>query len=144
MTPVRLSTRLADQQIDVIHAWLAGAYWSRGMSRDLVERALAGSLCVGAFANDGQQIGFARLVTDRTTFAYLCDVFVAESVRGLGVASQMLAHLDGLSELAGLRRWMLVTHDAHAVYRRHGWHDAAHPERLMERVVLNAYLKDGA
>ena len=136
---IRLSTALEDQQLDVIHAWLTNAYWSRGIGRDLVARAIAHSLCVGAFAEDGRQVGFARLVTDRATFAYLCDVFVDEAARGQGVAGLMLAHLDGLPELAGLRRWLLVTRDAHDVYARHGWQTVTDPSWFMQRVLANPY-----
>ena len=110
-----ISTDKSRLQLDRIHGWLAATYWSPGIARDLVERAIAGSTCVGAY-RDGVQVGFARAITDGATFAWVADVFVDEAARGRGIGRAMLAHLTGLPELAGLRRWMLVTRDAHGVY----------------------------
>ncbi|MCC2977732.1 GNAT family N-acetyltransferase [Sphingomonas sp. PL-96] len=112
---IDISTDKSRLQLDRIHAWLANTYWSPGIARDLVERAIAGSTCVGAY-RDGVQIGFARAITDGATFAWVADVFVDEAARGQGIGRAMVAHLTGLPELAGLRRWMLVTRDAHGVY----------------------------
>jgi len=107
--------------------------WARGRTRGQMVRALAGSIAVGAYEG-GAQIGFARAVTDRTTFAWLADVFVDRGHRGRGVASAMVGHLVSLPELTGLRRWLLATRDAHPLYARHGF-VPGDPARLMERLV---------
>nr|WP_218901418.1 GNAT family N-acetyltransferase [Paraburkholderia bryophila] len=105
--------------------------WAKGMPRDTFERAVAGSLCFGGYL-DGRQIAFVRLVTDQATFAYLCDVFVLPEYRGKGVASALLKHIFASPSLAGLRRIVLVTSDAHHVYAPHGFTGLANPERYME------------
>jgi len=137
----RLSFEPADQQIDLIHAFLSGAYWSPGIPRDTVERAIAGSLCVGAFDAENEQVGFARLVTDRATFAYLADVFVLPAHRGNGLARQMLEALQDHPELQGLRRWILFTRDMQPLYARLGWSPIPHPERCMERHFPDVYAR---
>ncbi|MBM7404992.1 MULTISPECIES: GNAT family N-acetyltransferase [Sphingomonas] len=119
-------------QLDRIHGWLSTTYWSPGIARDLVERAIAGSTCAGAYC-DGTQIGFARAITDGATFAWLADVFVDEAARGQGVGRAMVSHLVELPKLAGLRRWMLVTRDAHGVYQSLGFAPLDDATRYMER-----------
>lgn len=130
--PVRLD-------LDVIHGFLTTSYWSPGISRETVSRAVAGSLCVGAFDAENMQIGFARLVTDRATFAYLADVFVAEGVRGAGIGRAMVKALMEHPDTQGLRRWLLATLDAHGVYQRLGWTPIAHPERFLEILDPDVY-----
>lgn len=103
-----------------VHAYLARSYWSPGIARALVEKAMANSLCVGVY-QDGAQVGFARVVTDRATFAHLADVYVLEDHQGRGLASAMVAHLHAHRDLQNLRRWTLNTRDAHSLYERHGW-----------------------
>jgi len=134
----RISFDKAELDIDLIHAFLSGAYWSQGIPRHTVERAIAGSICVGAFSADeagaDEQIGFARVVSDRATFAYLADVFVLPGHRGQGVARQMVEALQGHEDLQGLRRWVLFTRDMQPVYAKLGWTAYPHPpERLMVR-----------
>jgi GNAT superfamily N-acetyltransferase len=121
-------------RIDVAaaHAYLARSYWSRGIPLATVERAIANSLCVAGYRGT-EQVGLARVVTDRATFAYLADVYVLEEHRGRGLARAMVAHLQAHPELQGLRRWMLFTVDAHPLYEQLGWNRLAHPERGMER-----------
>jgi GNAT superfamily N-acetyltransferase len=120
------------------HAYLARSYWSRGIPLATVERALANSLCVAA-RHDGEQVGLARVVTDRATFAYLADVYTLEEHSGRVLARAMVAHLQAHPELQGLRRWMLFTVDAHALYERLGWKPLAHPERGMEQHDPDVY-----
>lgn len=130
----RLSFAPEDQQLDLIHAFLSGAYWSPGIPRHIVERAIANSLCVGAFDADGEQVGFARVVSDHATFAYLADVFVLPAHRGQGLARQMLEALHAHPDLQGLRRWVLFTRDMQPLYAKLGWTPYPHPpERLMVR-----------
>jgi GNAT superfamily N-acetyltransferase len=124
--------------LDTIHGFLTTSYWSPGIPRETVARAIAGSLCVGAY-RDGRQIGFARVVTDRATFAYLADVFVLDEARGQGVGRAMVRALMDHPELQGLRRWFLATLDAHGVYEALGWQPIAHPERLLEITVPDIY-----
>ena len=117
----RLSDEAAALQVDAIHAYLTRSYWSPGIGRDLVARAIAGSLCVGVYDAAGAQVGFARVVSDRATFAHLADVYVLEDHQGRGIASAMLRHFHDHPDLQRLRRWTLNTLDAHSLYERHGW-----------------------
>jgi GNAT superfamily N-acetyltransferase len=118
--------------VDAAHAYLKRSYWSPGIPRETVARAIANSLCV-AVSCQGAQVGLARVVTDRATFAYLADVYVLEDHRGMGLARAMVRWLQEHHELQGLRRWLLMTLDAHRLYESLGWSPLAHPERGMER-----------
>ena len=129
-----LSIATEDQQVDRIHAYLSRSYWAKAIPRETVARSVANSLCVGVF-KEGEQVGFSRVVTDRATFAYLCDVYVLEEHRGKGLASWMLAVISAHPELQGLRRFLLATRDAHALYEKHGFTPVGRPESLME--ILN-------
>jgi GNAT superfamily N-acetyltransferase len=140
VTAVRISFDPAELQVDVIHGYLARSYWAEGIPRGLIERSIANSFCVGAYVADAQ-VGFARLITDRATFAYLADVFVLEAHRGRGIARQMLAALDGHAELQGLRRWLLFTRDMQPLYAKLGWTPVPHPERVMERHQVDLYTR---
>lgn len=124
--------------LDVIHGFLSRSYWSPAIPRELVARAIDGSLGFAALAA-GRQIGFARVITDRATFAYLADVFVLEEFRGGGVASKIMEAIVAHPDLQGLRRWMLVTRDAHPLYEKFGFRPLASPERVMELVRRNPY-----
>ncbi|MGN6124348.1 MAG: GNAT family N-acetyltransferase [Sphingomonas oligoaromativorans] len=124
--------------LDTIHGFLTTSYWSPSIPRETVARAIAGSLCVGAY-RERRQIGFARVVSDRATFAYLADVFVLDEARGQGIGRAMVRALMEHPELQGLRRWFLATLDAHGVYEALGWQPVAHPERLLEITVPDIY-----
>ena len=117
--------------MDVIHGFLANTYWSQGIPREVVERAVRNSLCFGLYDGD-RQVGFARVVTDRATFAYLADVFVLESHRGRGLSKLLVAEILGHPSLQGLRRWILATRDAHSLYGQFGFKSLKAPERFME------------
>jgi len=117
--------------MDVIHGFLSSAYWSKGISRELLAKAMRNSLCFGIYEDD-RQVGFARVVTDQATFAYLADVFVLESHRGRGLARQLVAAIAADPRLQGLRRWVLVTRDAHPLYAKFGFKALAAPDRFME------------
>jgi GNAT superfamily N-acetyltransferase len=117
--------------VEAAHAYLSRSYWAAGIPIAVLRRAIANSLCIAAFA-EGAQVGFARVVTDRATFAYLADVYVLEAHRGRGLARRLVSELLAHPELQGLRRLMLVTRDAHAVYAPFGFRPLAHPERVME------------
>lgn len=130
--PLRISTDKRELDLDAIHAFLRDeAPWSKGISRPLVERAIEGSLCFGAYLGN-TQVGFARVVTDMATFGYLCDVFVLPAYRGRGYAKTLMQAVVGSDVLKVLRRIVLVTSDAHDVYRPFGFEAPDHPERYME------------
>ncbi len=115
-----VSTDPALVQLDTVFPWLHGCYWSRGVRRDVVERAFANSIVAGAYRGR-IQIGVARAVTDQATFAWLADVFVDETARGQGVATALVRALIDDARMQTLRRWCLGTRDAHAVYRPFGF-----------------------
>lgn len=117
--------------LDVVHGFLVDAYWSPGVPRDVVERAIAHSLCLTAIA-DGHQVGFARAVTDRATFVYVCDVFVLPVWRGRGLARAMTRLAIEHPDTRGARRVLLGTRDAHGVYAPLGFEPTPRPENLLE------------
>jgi len=124
--------------VPAIHAYLTRSYWSPGIPRVTVERAIAHSLSFGLFHRD-QQVGFARVVTDRATFAYLADVYVLEEHRGKGLSKWLLEAVLAHADLQGLRRFLLATRDAHGLYTRYGFKPLANPTRLMEILDPDVY-----
>jgi GNAT superfamily N-acetyltransferase len=123
-----------------VHGWLSQeAYWSIGIGRTVFERAVDHSLVASAYVGD-EQVGFARVVTDRATFAWLCDVFVASPSRGQGIGTRLIAAVVAHPDLQGLRRWGLRTRDAHALYERFGFTALAEPQRAMERHNPHVYM----
>ena len=138
MSAYRLSDDRAELDLDVIHGFLAESYWARNIPRETVERAIEGSHVVGAYSDEGQ-IGFARVITDHATFAYLADVFVLREYRGQGIASAMVRHLQDHPSLQGLRRWLLITRDAQPVYKGLGWTEITDAARFMERHDPDVY-----
>ena len=132
--PITISLDPARQDLDAIHRMHAGTYWSPGIRRDVVAEALRNSITAVAIDEaTGDTVGMARVVTDRATFAWLCDVFVQERFRGQGVARRLLEELERHPELKTLRRWCLATRDAHGLYRKFGYQPAP-TDRWMERV----------
>ena len=124
---------------DMIYAYLSGeSYWAAGLPRDVFERSLAGSLCFGVYVA-GKQVGFARMITDQATFAYLADVFVLPDWRGRGISKALLAHILAHPGLQGLRRMLLATADAHGLYAQFGFTALSRPERMMERLDQQVY-----
>jgi len=134
----RLSTDQAEMQVDAIHAFLSTSYWAAGIPYETVARAVANSLCVGAFQGEAQ-IGFARVISDRATFAYLADVYVLAAHSGQGLARAMVQRLQDHPDLQGLRRWMLFTRDAHGVYAPLGWTPMADLAGLLQRHFPDVY-----
>lgn len=127
-----ITTDRKAMDVDAIHAFLTRSYWSPGITRDLVERAMQHSLCFGLFEHD-RQIGFARYTTDHTRFAYLMDVYVLEDFRGQGLGQWLVACTLEHPSIARCRRLLLTTRDAHELYRRYGFTELPNPERWMER-----------
>jgi GNAT superfamily N-acetyltransferase len=117
--------------IPLIHGFLTDSYWARGIPIDMVRRSIEGSLCFGIY-EAGRQVGFARVISDYATFAYLADVFVLESHRGRGLSKQLMAAIMAHPQLQHLRRWLLATRDAHRLYEQFGFRPLAIPERFME------------
>lgn len=126
-----ISTDPARLQLDAVAAALAVSYWAVDRSRATIERALANSLCFGLYLQD-RQVGLARVITDRATFAYLCDVYVLEDYRGRGLGRWLIATVLSHPDLHGLRRWSLATRDAHGLYRKVGFQALKTPENWME------------
>jgi len=133
-----ISTDRSRLDRDAIHEFLRGSYWARGIPREVVDRSIDNSLCFGLYDGD-RFVGFARVITDSATFAYLSDVFVLESHRGHGLGTWFMESVLSHPDLRNLRRWMLATADAHGLYRRVGFTALSKPERLMEKLLANAY-----
>lgn len=140
MTSIRIE-QPSDADIDTIHEVLTQTYWSPGIPRDVVARGCANSMCAIARDDKGALIGFARLVTDRATFAWLCDVIVLPGRQGKGVGRKLVELFKGHPELQHLRRWLLATRDAHGVYTPLGFSPLSAPERMMEMRDPNPYGK---
>jgi GNAT superfamily N-acetyltransferase len=119
--------------LDRIHRFLSTeAYWSPGVARDVVERSIANSLPFGVYESEhGEQVGFARVVTDYATFAWLADVYIEDAHRGRGLGKRLVAEIVEHPDLQGLRRWMLGTADAHELYRRFGFDGLRDVQRFM-------------
>ena len=128
----RISSDRNEMDFEAIHAFIVESYWARGIPRETLKRAIENSLCFGVFAEHGEQIGFARAVTDTATFAYLADVYVLEAHRGLGLSKWLMQEILSHPGLQGLRRISLATQDAHGLYARFGFTPLANPEILME------------
>jgi len=120
--------------IAAVHDFLTRSYWSEGIPRDLVERAVEHSLCFGLF-DGAMQIGFARVISDRATYAYLCDVYVLEQYRGKGLGTWLMSCVIKHPDLQGLRRFSLLTRDAHGLYQKFGFAPAKNPSRHLDRYM---------
>jgi len=134
-----ISTEKSRLDVVAIHAYLTQSYWSPGIPKTVVEKAIAGSLCFGLFTAKGEQVGFARMVTDSATFAYLADVYVLEEHRGKGLSKWMMQTILAHPSLQGLRRILLATRDAHGLYAQYGFKPLARPESMMEIHHPNVY-----
>jgi len=118
-----------------VKRFLDASYWASGIPEDALERSIRGSLVFGVYAPGGEQIGFARAITDRATFAYLADVWIEPAHRGRGLSKWLVATILEHPELRGLRRWLLATRDAHALYAKSGFAPLARPDWWMEIVA---------
>jgi GNAT superfamily N-acetyltransferase len=137
--PYSIATDPQRLDIDAIHAYLSRSFWAEGILRETVAKSIAHSLCFGLF-HETSQIGFARVVTDRATFAYLCDVYVLEAHRAQGLGKWLTETVMAHPDLQGLRRFQLVTRDAHGLYTRFGFSTPANPDRHMEIFRHGMYL----
>lgn len=136
--PYEITTDPARMDVPAIHAFLSQTYWSLGIPLGVVQRAIANSLCFGVFSG-AAQVGFARVITDKATFAYLADVYILEAHRGKGLSRRIIEQVIAHPDLQGLRRMLLATRDAHALYAQYGFKPLAAPDRMMEVHRPNAY-----
>lgn len=136
-----ISTDPARIDLIFVHAFLTISYWARGIPVETVKRSIENSLAFGVY-RAGRQIGFARVITDRATFAYLADVFVVPEYRGRGLSKWLMECIFGHPDLQGLRRWMLATQDAHGLYQQYGFALLKAPERWMEIHRPDIYKKE--
>lgn len=137
-----ISTDPARLDVQAIHAYLTRSYWAAGIPLATVERCIKGAICFGVY-DDGRQIGFARAITDRATFAYLADVYILESHQGRGLGKWLLRVIMAHPDLQGLRRFSLATRDAHGLYAQFGFTPLQAPDRHMEIARPNIYRDDG-
>jgi GNAT superfamily N-acetyltransferase len=125
--------------VSLVHRWLSEeSYWAKGIPLEIVSRSISNSLCFSILHPAEGQVGFARVITDRATFAYLADVFVLAPHRGKGLSKRLMTFIQAHPDLQGLRRWLLATRDAHALYAQFGFVPPV-PGRLMERVNPKVY-----
>ena len=134
-----ISTNRERLSLDVIHGFLTSGYWAKGIPREVVARSIEHALCFGIYDGDGAQIGFARVISDFATIAYVGDVFVLETHRGRGLGKWLMQCITEHSALQNLRRWILTTRDAHGLYSQFGFTPVKAPERFMERHQPNVY-----
>jgi GNAT superfamily N-acetyltransferase len=134
-----ISTERDRLQIEAIHKFLSEeSYWAQNRTQNQTATAIKNSLPFGVYKGENQ-IGFARVVTDYATFAYLGDVYILEEFRGRGLSKWLMETIVDHPDLQGFRRWVLATRDAHALYEKFGFHALVHPDRWMEKPAPNAY-----
>jgi len=128
-----ISTDPARLDIHMIHGFLTNSYWAKGIPREVVARSIKHALCFGIYDGNSAQVGFARVISDFATIAYVGDVFVLDSHRGGGLGGWLMESITQHPALQGLRRWILTTRDAHGLYSQVGFAPVKYPERYMER-----------
>lgn len=139
ITDYTISTDKSRLDVSLIHRYLSQeSYWAPNIPLDIVERSIEHSLCFGVYQGD-RQVGFARVVTDQATFAYLADVFILPEHRGRGLAKRLMETISTWPTLQGLRRWILMTRDAHYLYEKFGFVAPAKPQNIMERKPIDRY-----
>jgi GNAT superfamily N-acetyltransferase len=132
---ITLSDDPASIDLDRVHGWLTSSYWTPGITRERVAKQNTGSHCLGAYHEELGQVGFARVISDKASFAWIADVWVDASVRGQGVGRRLVRWFLDHPDYATVRRFALVTADAHGVYQAVGFHAPTRPERYMERLT---------
>jgi GNAT superfamily N-acetyltransferase len=137
-----ISTDNERLDLDLVHGFLTQCYWAKEIPREVVARSIENSLCFGVYG-DGKQVGFARVISDSATYAYIGDVFVRESYRGRGLGKWLMACIMQHPWLQGLRRWSLVTQDAHGLYSQFGFTSLKTPESYMEMLDPEVYKHAG-
>ena len=137
-----ISTDKSRLDLSVVHGFLTASYWAAGIPLEIVKKSVEHSLSFGVYKGD-KQVGFARVITDYATFAYIGDVFILEDYRGQGLSKWLMQVIADHSELQGLRRWLLLTRDAHGLYEKTGFVEPKTPERYMEKVFPDVYKNEG-
>jgi GNAT superfamily N-acetyltransferase len=137
----KISCNKEDMNFSVIYSFISASYWAQGIPAETLKKAMQNSLCFGVFTIAGEQVGFARVVTDCATYAYLADVFILENHRGKGLSKWLMKVIVAHPELQNLRRITLVTKDAHSLYEQFGFTALANPDRFMEKWAPNVYQK---
>lgn len=131
---IEISTEKAKLDLNIIHEFLSSTYWAKGRTMEAMKTCMDNSFNFGVYL-DGQQIGYARVLTDYFQFAYLMDVFILEQHRGHGYAQELMEHIFSHELLKEIRVWRLATNDAHGLYEKFGFAQLAKPEKLMERLI---------
>jgi GNAT superfamily N-acetyltransferase len=134
MDDVIVSDDKTKLDIELVHKFLSTSYWAEGRTIEDVKKSIEHSICFGVY-KDGKQIGFARVLTDCTVFAYLMDVFILEEFRGNGFSKLLLKTIFEDDRFKSVKKWMLATKDAHSLYTQFGFEKIKNPDRLMEKVV---------
>lgn len=135
----RVSSFREEMDFDVIHSYISNTYWAEGIPIETFKKALDNSLCFGVFSSEGKQVGFARMITDQATFAYLADVFVDEAHRGKGLSKWLMQEVHDHPSLQGLRRILLATRDAHSLYQQFGYTSLSSPATFMQKWQPDIY-----
>lgn len=128
----KISAEISDMNLSVIHQYISRSYWAKDIPQQTMKKAIENSLCFGVFHDSGEQVGFARMITDKATFAYLADVFILENHRGKGLSKWLMDHIVEHPDLQGLRRMVLATQDAHGLYEQYGFTPLNSPSTFME------------
>ncbi|EGQ8391442.1 N-acetyltransferase [Vibrio cholerae] len=139
MQGFEISTDNNRLNFEVIYEFISQSYWAADIPKATLEKAISNSFCFGVYDSIGHQVGFARLITDKATFAYLADVFIIESQRGKGLSKRLVETIVTHPELQGLRRMVLATRDAHGLYAQYGFKPVENPEILMQIWQPNIY-----
>lgn len=139
MSEFFVSTNPDDFDFEAIYSFISDSYWAKGIPRQLLQKAIDNALCFAVIKDGNTLVGFARVITDKATFAYLADVFIAPEEQGLGLSKLLMKNICEHPDLQGLRRFMLATRDAHGLYKQFGFTEVEHPEWLMQVSRPNIY-----
>ena len=135
----KISTDKSKLNFNVIYNFIANSYWAKGIPNSVMQKAIDNSMCFGVYSADNEQVGFARVVTDNATFAYLADVFITPDLQGNGLSKLLIKTIVEHPELQGLRRFLLATSDAHGLYAQYGFKPIDNPALLMQINPKNVY-----
>ncbi|AEF54381.1 GNAT family N-acetyltransferase [Marinomonas posidonica] len=135
----RITSDRSEMNIESIHNFISHSYWASGIPIETLKKAINNSLCFGVFSSQGLQVGFARMITDLSTYAYLADVYVLEEHRGKGLSKWLMREIMDHPDMQGLRRMGLATLDAHGLYKQYGFSELATPEIFMENWNPDVY-----
>ncbi|KPZ52641.1 GNAT family N-acetyltransferase [Pseudoalteromonas sp. P1-25] len=139
-----ISTDKSKLNMSVIYNFIANSYWAKGIPKSVMQKAIDNSMCFGVYSAHNEQVGFARVVTDNATFAYLADVFIIPNLQGNGLSKLLVKTIVEHPELQGLRRFLLATYDAHGLYAQYGFKPIDNPALLMQINTENVYSKNNS